>query len=76
MTNAIHRYLFSVMPAAIVAAGAVLHCQAEIVSNCFKVVDYSVCWHIECDIVIDDNAPDGFRAGDHGSRASYGMNAD
>lgn len=78
MTNAIHRYLFSVMPAAIVAAGAVLHCQAEIVSNCFKVVDYSVCWHIECtldgfdnalDIVIDDNAPDGFRAGDHGSRA-------
>ena len=64
--------------AAIVAVGAGLHCQANIVSNCFRVVNYSVCWHVECtlegftnalDIAIDDNAHNGFRAGDHGSRA-------
>jgi len=42
--------------AAIVAAGAVLHCQAEIVSNCFMVVDYSACWHIECTLDGFDNA--------------------
>ena len=66
------------MLAAIVAAGAGLHCQADIVSNCFRVVNYSPCWHVECtldgftnalDIAIDDNAHNGFRAGDHGSRA-------
>ena len=66
-----------VMFAAIVAAGAGLHCRADVVSNCFKVVNYSVCWHVECtldgftnalDLAIDDNANNGFRVGDHGSR--------
>jgi hypothetical protein len=66
-----------VILAAIVAAGAGLHCRADVVSNCFKVVNYSVCWHVECtldgftnalDIAIDDNANNGFRVGDHGSR--------
>ena len=61
-----------------VAAGAVLCAQADIVSNCFKVVNYSANWHVECtldgfanalDIAIDDNAHNGFRAGDHGSSA-------
>jgi len=64
--------------AAIVAAWAGLHCRADIVSNCFKVVDYSVCWHVECtlegfanalDIAIDDNAHNGWRALEHGSRS-------
>ena len=64
--------------AAIIAAGVALHSQADIVSNCIKVVNYSPCWHVECtlegftnalDIAIDDNAHNGFRAGDHGSRA-------
>ena len=64
--------------AAIVAAGVGLCARADVVSNCFRVVNYSVCWHVECtldgftdalDIVIDDNARNGFRAGDHGSRA-------
>ena len=52
--------------------------KADIVSNCFRVVNYSPCWHVECTldgftnalyIAIDDNAHNGFRAGDHGSRA-------
>lgn len=52
--------------------------KADIVSNCFKVVSYGVNWHVECtlegftnalDIAIDDNTHNGFRAGDHGSRA-------
>ena len=34
--------------AAIVAAGAGLHCRADIVSDCFSVVTYSANWHIEC----------------------------
>ena len=34
--------------AAIVAAGAGLHCRADVVSNCFKVVNYTVNWHVEC----------------------------
>ena len=63
--------------AAIVAAGAGMYCRADVVSNCFKVVNYSVCWHVECtldgftnalDLAIDDNANNGFRVGDHGSR--------
>ena len=51
--------------------------KADIVSNCFNVVSYGVNWHVECtldgftnalDIAIDDNANNGFRVGDHGSR--------
>ena len=70
--------LRAVILAAIVAAGAGLHCRADVVSNCFKVVNYSVCWHVECtldgftnalDIAVDDNTHNGFRAFDHGSRA-------
>ena len=62
--------------AAFVAAGAVAHCRADTVYDCFKVVPYGVNWHIECtldgftkavDIAIDDNAHDGWRALDHGS---------
>ena len=65
---------------AVFAVGAVLSSRADIVSNCFKVVNYSVWWHVECtldgftnalDIAIDDNAYNGFngfRAGDHGSQ--------
>ena len=69
--------LRAVMLAALVAAGAGLCSRADVVSNCFKVVNYSVCWHVECtldgftnalDIAIDDNANNGFRVGDHGSR--------
>ena len=61
-----------------VAVGMAMSARADIVSNCFRVVDYSVCWHVECtldgftnalDIAIDDNANNGFRAGDHGSQA-------
>ena len=64
--------------AAIVAAGAGLCAQADIVSNCFSVVTYSANWHVECtlpefanalDIAVDDNTHNGFRAFDHGSRA-------
>ena len=63
--------------AAFVAVGVVAHCRADAVYDCFKVVPYSVNWHVECtldgftkavDIAIDDNAHDGWRAGDHGSR--------
>ena len=51
--------------------------KADIVSNCFKVVNYTVCWHVECtldgftdalDLAIDDNVNNGFRVGDHGSQ--------
>ena len=60
-----------------VVAGMAMSASADIVSNCFRVVNYSVCWHVECtldgftnalDIAIDDNAHNGFRAGDHGSQ--------
>ena len=62
--------------AVFVAAGAVAHCRADAVYDCFKVVPYGVNWHVECtldgftkavDIAIDDNAHNGWRALDHGS---------
>ena len=69
--------LKAIAAAIVVAAGMCLSSRADIVSNCFQVVNYSVCWHVECtldgftnalDIAIDDNANNGFRAGDHGSQ--------
>ena len=48
MTCKCQSRLRAVTLAAIVAAGAALHSQADIVSNCFKVVNYSPCWHVEC----------------------------
>ena len=58
--------------------------KADIVSNCFRVVNYSPCWHVECtldgftdalDIAIDDNTHNGWRAFDHGSRAYVNLAA-
>ena len=78
MNRSVHIRLKTVLAAAMVAVGMAMSARADIVSNCFKVVDYSVCWHVECtldgftnalDIAIDDNANNGFRAGDHGSQA-------
>ena len=72
-----HSRLKTVLAAAFVAVGMAMSAWADIVSNCFKVVNYSVCWHVECtldgftnalDIAIDDNVHNGWRAGDHGSR--------
>ena len=72
------------MLSAIVAAGVGLHCRADVVSNCFKVVNYTVNWHVECtldgftdalDIAIDDNTHNGWRAFDHGSRAYVNLAA-
>ena len=66
-----------ILAAAFVAVGMAMPARADIVSNCFRVVNYSVCWHVECtldgysdavDIAIDDNVHNGWLAGDHGSR--------
>ena len=67
----------TVLLAALIATGMGMHARADIVYDCFKVVSYSVNWHIECtldgfanavDISIDDNVQNGWRAGDHGCR--------
>lgn len=69
--------LVTAFAAIVVAAWMASSALADIVYDCFKVVNYSVNWHIECtldgftdavDIAIDDNAYNGWRAGDHGSR--------
>ena len=63
-----HSRLKTVLAAAFAAVGMAMSARADIVSNCFRVVDYSVCWHVECtldgftnalDIAIDDNANNG-----------------
>jgi len=73
----IHSRLKNLLAAVTVAMGMAVPAWADIVSNCFRVVNYSVCWHVECtldgftnalDMAIDDNANNGFRAGDHGSQ--------
>lgn len=78
MNRIIHSRLKALLAAATVAVGVAMSAQADIVSNCFRVVSYGVNWHVECtldgftnalDIAIDDNANNGFRAGDHGSQA-------
>jgi hypothetical protein len=70
MTHYRQSRLRAFLLAAIVAAGAGLHCRADVVSNCFKVVNYTVNWHVECtldgftdalDIAIDDNTHCGAR---------------
>ena len=75
MKCAVHNRIRAILIAALVAAGAVTHICADIVYDCFKVVSYSVNWHIECtldgftdavDIAIDDNVQNGWEAGDHG----------
>ena len=84
MTHYRQSRLRAFLLAAIVAAGAGLHCRADVVSNCFKVVNYTVNWHVECtldgftdalDIAIDDNTHNGWRAFDHGSRAYVNLAA-
>ena len=84
MTRPRQSRLRAFLLAAIIAAGAGLHCRADIVSNCFKVVNYTVNWHVECtldgftdalDIAIDDNTHNGWRAFDHGSRAYVNLAA-
>ena len=78
MKCAVHNSIRAILIAALVAAGAVTHTCADIVYDCFKVVSYSVNWHIECtldgftdavDIAIDDNVQNGWEAGDHGCRS-------
>ena len=77
MNHSIYSRLKTILATALAVAGMAMSVRADIVSNCFRVVNYSVCWHVECtldgfknalDIAIDDNANNGFRAGDHGSK--------
>ena len=77
MKCTVHNRIRAILIAALVAAGAVTHTCADIVYDCFKVVSYSVNWHIECtldgftdavDIAIDDNVQNGWEAFDHGCR--------